>query len=308
VISRLVVLCSPDAPALSDEHLKRIRALPLAIGEPTWLAAGEACEFPYDVFFAPSERRARQEAVRAQIRAALSKLPVDVALVSFDSEGTRRKKLLLADMDSTLIEQECIDELAQLHGVGDEVKEITARAMRGELEFESALRRRVALLRGMPSASIEQLLRDRISFVAGARTLVATMKANGAYTALVSGGFLPFTSFVAKTLQMNEHRANVLIIENGVLTGDVGDPILGKDAKVRALHEIVQQRGLAATDCLAVGDGANDIPMLQAAAMGVAIHAKPAVQAAADYPINCGDLTALLYLQGYHRDEFVNQA
>lgn len=227
-----------------------------------------------------------------------------VDLVAQPSAG-RRKKLLLADMDSTMIAQECIDELAEEAGVGDRVAAITARAMNGELEFEGALLERVALLGGLPEATIQTVLDTRITLMPGGPTLLATMQANGAHTALVSGGFTAFTAAIAARLGFHEHYANTLLTANGTLTGDVARPILGREAKVEALRRIIAEKGLAPADVLAVGDGANDLGMLHLAGTGVALHAKPAVQAQAQHRINHGDLRALLFLQGYSRAEFV---
>jgi phosphoserine phosphatase len=212
--------------------------------------------------------------------------------------------LLIADMDSTMIEQECIDELADEAGVGAHVAGITARAMNGQLDFEDALRERVGLLKGLPEAVIGQVIRDRITLMSGGPVLLATMKAHGAYAALVSGGFTAFTAAIAATLGFDENRANTLIIENGVLSGRVADPILGRAAKVQALQEISSRLGITPAEAIAVGDGANDLGMLGLAGAGVALHAKPSVQAECDIRINHGDLTALLYLQGYAREEF----
>jgi len=189
--------------------------------------------------------------------------------------------------------------------VGDQIKDITARAMKGEIDFEGALKERVGLLKGMDEFIIAKVLLERITLMDGGLTLLATMKANGAYTALVSGGFTAFTSHVARALGFDENRANTLLVANGKLTGEVALPILGKDAKVESLQRICSAHGLSSTEVLAVGDGANDIPMLQAAGMGVALHAKPKVQEQARHVINHGDLTALLYLQGYMKSEFV---
>ena len=219
--------------------------------------------------------------------------------------ANRKKRLLIADMDSTMIEQECIDELADVAGVGTRVASITARAMNGELDFEAALRERVGLLRGLPEQVIAEVLRDRITVMPGGRTLVATMKAQGATAALVSGGFTAFTTQIAAMLGFDEHRANSLLIIDGKLTGHVAEPILGSAAKVQALIEITARLGITPEDAIAVGDGANDLGMLGLAGSGVALHAKPAVAAQCDLRINHGDLTALLYLQGYARDDFV---
>jgi len=247
---------------------------------------------------------------------AVSKLPRNLPQIwdSLQAEGVdmlaqptanRRKKLLLADMDSTMICQECIDELAAEAGVGPRVAAITTRAMNGELEFEAALRERVGLLKGLPVGTIDKVLATRITPMPGGKTLVATMKAHGAHAALVSGGFTAFTAKVAADLGFDDHRANTLISDGQTLTGQVADPILGRDAKVQTLHDLCAQLGITPADVIAVGDGANDLGMLQLAGTGVALHAKPAVQAQAQHRINHGDLTALLYLQGYGADDFV---
>jgi len=226
-----------------------------------------------------------------------------VDLVVQPAEG-RRKRLLLADMDSTMIRQECIDELADEAGVGAYVADITARAMNGELDFEAALKERVGLLKGLPEAVIERVYRDRITFMPGGKALLATMKAQGGYAALVSGGFTAFTARVAAALGFDENRANTLLAEGGALTGAVGQPILGKQAKLDALEEIAARLGLDMAQTMAVGDGANDLAMLNRAGAGVALHAKPSVAAQCDIRINHGDLTALLFIQGYAREEF----
>ncbi|MFP7672232.1 phosphoserine phosphatase SerB [Marivita sp. S0852] len=261
-------------------------------GDLVWLSPDEAAEF--DMPSVPDTLSHSASALQEQ----------GVDLVVQRTKG-RRKKMLLADMDSTMIQQECIDELAEVAGVGDQVRDITARAMNGELDFEGALIERVRLLRDLPVAAVDQVLADRITLMPGGLTLLATMKANGAYTALVSGGFTAFTQRVAALLGFDENRANTLSEMDGMLTGDVGRPILGRDAKVAALAEISASRGIAEDDVLAVGDGANDLGMLHRAGTGVALHAKPSVQAQAKIRINHGDLTALLFLQGYDREAFV---
>ncbi|MEQ9692661.1 phosphoserine phosphatase SerB [Shimia sp. SDUM112013] len=261
-------------------------------GDAVWLAPDEAAEFSLDVM--PENRWVVWE--------DLQKMGVDLVIIPADG---RRKKMLLADMDSTMIQQECIDELAEEAGVGDRVKDITARAMNGELDFEGALTERVGLLKGLDESVIAKVLSERITFMPGGATLLATIKAQGAYAALVSGGFTAFTSKVATELGFDENRANALLVENGKLTGDVGRPILGREAKVQALEEITERLGIAHADVMAVGDGANDLGMLQLAGAGVALHAKPSVAAECDIRINHGDLTALLYIQGYAKSEFV---
>ncbi|MGD9862050.1 MAG: phosphoserine phosphatase SerB [Pseudodonghicola sp.] len=261
-------------------------------GDAVWLAPGRAAEFALPEI--PGNRWAIWE--------DLQKMRVD--LVIQPAEG-RRKKMLLADMDSTMIQQECIDELADMAGVGDHVKDITARAMNGELDFEGALIERVSLLKGLPAQVIEQVLEERITLMPGGRELLATMRGNGAYAVLVSGGFTAFTKTVAAWLGFDENRANTLIIEGEVLTGEVRMPILGRAAKVEALEQVTAQLGLAEADVIAVGDGANDLGMLGRAGTGVALHAKPSVAAECDVRVNFGDLTALLYIQGYSADDFL---
>ncbi|MEL7258149.1 MAG: phosphoserine phosphatase SerB [Pseudomonadota bacterium] len=260
-------------------------------GEVLWLSPDEAAEFEMPVV------PGNQWDVWQDLQTA------KVDLVVQTSEN-RRKRMLLADMDSTMIEQECIDELAEEAGVGAHVKNITARAMDGELDFEAALKERVGLLKGLPEAVIGKVLETRITYMPGGHTLVATMKANGAYAALVSGGFTAFTLSVARALGFDENRANTLLTHGGKLTGETGQPILGREAKVQALEEITARLGLSEADVIAVGDGANDLGMLHRAGTGVALHAKPSVASQCDVRINHGDLTSLLFVQGYARDEF----
>ena len=217
----------------------------------------------------------------------------------------RRKKLFLADMDSTMIGQECIDELADFAGLKAHVAGITERAMRGEIAFEPALRERVALLKGLPVGVVDEVLKQRITATPGGRELVMTMRAHGAYTCLISGGFSLFTNAVAAMIGFQENRANELKVAHGKLTGEVAEPILGRAAKLATLVELREAFDLDNLDTLVVGDGANDLGMIEAAGLGVAYHAKPAVAAAAAARIDHGDLTALLYAQGYRREEFV---
>ncbi len=285
------LLTSPSKPTLQASLVESLRnAWGGGVGE--WLNPEIAAEFPLETW--PDNLW--------QVWDELQAMGIDLAVQ--EARG-RRKHMLLADMDSTMIEQECIDELADIAGIGAHVAAITARAMNGELNFEDALRARVALLKGLDAGVIEQVIASRISFTPGGDALIATMKAHGAYAALVSGGFTAFTAHVAQTLGFDEHRANTLELDGNALAGRVAEPILGRDAKVAALHEITAQLGLAKTDVIAVGDGANDLGMLKAAGAGVALHAKPVVAAECDLRINHGDLTALLYLQGYRVDDFV---
>lgn len=261
-------------------------------GEAKWLSVEEAAEFTIPTL--PSNR--------SEVWDDLQQTGVDLIV---QSVAGRRKRMLLADMDSTMIRQECIDELAFVAGVGPQVAAITARAMNGELDFEGALIERVALLKGLPAAMIDHVLDERITHMPGGFELVATMKADGGHAALVSGGFTAFTARVATALGFDEHRANTLILADDRLTGEVGQPILGRAAKVQALHEITARLGITPADVLAVGDGANDLGMLGLAGTGVALHAKPAVAAQCDVRVNHGDLSALLFLQGYARSDFV---
>ncbi len=284
------LLTNPETPVLDRVLVESLRNA-WGGAEARWLDPGVAAEF--DLGGMPENRW--------QVWADLQGMRVD--LVVQRSEG-RKKRLLIADMDSTMIQQECIDELADEAGVGARVADITARAMNGELDFEGALRERVGLLKGLPESVITQVLRDRITPMPGGAVLLATMKANGVHAALVSGGFTAFTEAVAARLGFDENRANTLHLLDGVLAGTVAEPILGKEAKLLALTEISARLGITPALAIAVGDGANDLPMLLAAGTGVALHAKPTVQAQCDIRVNHGDLTALLYLQGYARDEF----
>lgn len=284
--SVLVLIAAPGSGAIDGRVVENLRDL--GADAPHWLSPGEACElavFPRIGEFMVDAKR----------------LALDAAVVSIHS---RRKRLLIADMDSTMIRQECIDELGVAAGVGDRIKDITARAMRGELDFEGALTERVSLLKGLDAGIIDRLFQDTITYMPGGARLIATMKAYGAFTALVSGGFKPFTSRVAAELGFDVHESNELPIRDGKITGVVARPILGSAAKVEALRRHMAARGLDHRDVLAVGDGANDLAMLNDAGLGVALHAKPHVQEGSLIRINHGDLTALLYLQGYRREQF----
>lgn len=287
----VVLLTSPDAPALEPALIESLRNA-WGGGDVIWLSLDETAEF--EVATVPGNLW--------EVWQSCQTMGVDLVVVP--TQG-RRKKMLLADMDSTMIQQECIDELADEAGVGMRVKEITARAMNGELDFDAALRERVGLLEGLDVEVIDKVLAERISYMPGGASLVATMKAQEGYTALVSGGFTAFTTQVAGTLGFDENRANTLLVKDSVLTGEVGMPILGKQAKVDALKEITTRLGLTESDVIAVGDGANDLGMLHRAGLGVALHAKPVVAAECDVRINFGDLSALLYIQGYAKADFV---
>jgi phosphoserine phosphatase len=270
----------------------RVEALITDLGglAPVWLAQGEAARF---VTPAPVPDGVWESLQAEGIDLCAQDVPPAPA------------KLLLADMDSTMIGQECVDELAGMAGVGPRVADITARAMNGELDFEEALTERVGLLKGLPVDVIDRVMAERITYAAGGATLIATMKAHGALTALVSGGFTAFTARVAAHLGFDRDRANMLLEDGGTLTGEVAHPILGAQAKVQALEELCAELGIGAHEAAAVGDGANDLPMIRAAGLGVALHAKPTVQAQAALRVNHGDLTALLYLQGIPKADFV---
>lgn len=287
----VTLLCAPAETVLSTALVENLRNA-WGGGVAQWLSVGEAAEF--SIMARPDTQWTVWEELQSR----------GIDLIIQPTAG-RRKRMLLADMDSTMIRQECIDELAVVAGVGAHVAAITARAMNGELDFEAALIERVTLLRGLDQRVIDQVLHDRITYTPGGFELVATMKTNGGYAALVSGGFTAFTTRVAAALGFDENRANTLLISNGKLTGDVARPILGRQAKVEALEQITARLGITPAKVIAVGDGANDLGMLGAAGTGVALHAKPSVAAQCQVRVNHGDLSALLFLQGYARSEFV---
>jgi phosphoserine phosphatase len=292
-------VCDPARPALTDALLARAAQELPGAGAPAWLDPGVAA----DVFFAAGAGLDRRSfADRA--RAALDGAPADVIV---QPAAGRRKRLFLADMDSTMIGQECIDELADMVGLKARVAEITERAMRGEIAFEPALRERVALLAGLDAGVVDRLLAERITLTPGGTALVRTMKAHGAHTSLVSGGFTVFTSRIGEAIGFHENRANTLLIEDGRFAGHVTEPILGKAAKLATLKELTASHELSPEQTLAIGDGANDLAMLEAAGLGVAYHAKPAVAAAAQARVDHGDLTALLFAQGFAAHEFVTE-
>lgn len=290
----VATLVSAHGQALLDEALlKRLAALPGALR--TERLDGEVAA---DLFAEAGDPRK----LEADLREALAGAPIDIIV---QPAATRRKALFLADMDSTMIGQECIDELAAYVGLKEKVSGITERAMRGEIAFEPALRERVALLKGVPLSVVAEIIRDRITLTPGGRALVMTMRGQGSYTALVSGGFTVFTGPIGTTIGFDEHRSNTLLAQDGVLIGAVADPILGKQAKLDALLELRARFGLSPEQTLAVGDGANDLAMLGEAGLGVAFRAKPAVAAAAHARLDHADLTALLYAQGYTGAEIV---
>ena len=288
----VTLITNPATPLLDRAVVESLRNA-WGGGDARWLDPSVAAEFGLEAM--PENRW--------DVWSSLQSLRIDMVV---QPAMGRKKRLLIADMDSTMIQQECIDELASEAGVGARVAGITARAMNGELDFEDALRERVGLMRGLRETVIAAVIRDRITLMPGGTALVATMRANGAYAALVSGGFTAFTAQIAATLGFDENRANLLMVQDGKLTGHVAEPILGRAAKVQALEEISARLGITPQEAIAVGDGANDLGMLGLAGAGVALHAKPVVAAECDIRINHGDLTALLYLQGYARTEFTS--
>jgi phosphoserine phosphatase len=289
------LISSPAMPAVTEAAIAAARALLPSAGEPDWLAPEIALDLPFEAGTADLRKLADD------LRERLSPSPIDIVLQP--AKG-RRKRLYLTDMDSTVIDQECIDELADFVAMKPRIAEITERAMRGEIEFEPALRERVALLKNLPVSVIGEVIEKRITLMPGAKTLVATMRANGAYTCLVSGGFTQFTEKIAADIGFDEQRGNVLRVEDGKIAG-IEEPILGRTAKLQTLNDLTARLKLRSDETLVSGDGANDLPMIEAAGMGVAFRAKPIVAAAAHARIDHGDLTALLYLQGYRRKDFV---
>lgn len=292
----LTLIANPDDDALDETTVstvsRALRDLGAATGQPDWLAERAACDLPFS-------NLAADQATSAAA-AALPGRPVD--LIAQPLEG-RRKRLLVADMESTIIRQEMLDELADLLDLKERIAAITWRAMNGEIDFKDALRERVGLLAGLPADALEQVS-DRIELMPGAAELVGTMRAGGARCILVSGGFKYFTGLVRRRLGFDDDQANDLEVADGRLTGRPTEPILDKDAKLAALLREAGRRQIPIRATMAVGDGANDLPMLKAAGLGVAFHAKPVVAAEASARVDHGDLTALLYAQGYRRPEF----
>jgi phosphoserine phosphatase len=286
----LVLIADPKTRALEAADVARASKLAGCTAAPRWLSPGRAVEIACGDF-----------TNEAALRNAFGTAPIDIAIVPAKD---RRKRLLVADMDSTIITVECLDELADFAGLKEKIAAITERAMRGELDFKAALRERVGMLAGLEEGALARTYDERVRLTPGARTLVTTMRKHGAYTALVSGGFRYFTSRVRQAAGFDTDNANDLLIEAGKLTGRVAEPILDSSAKLESLQRFARERGLQPAETMAVGDGANDLPMLQAAGLGVAFRAKPKVAAAAQARIEHGDLTALLYLQGYADEDF----
>ncbi len=295
----LTLIADPRRPAVDADAIAAVRTALAAAGAtpgtPESLADGIAIDVPFaGLALAPATTAART---------ALDTRPIDAIV---QPAAGRRKALLVADMESTIIENEMLDELADYFGLREQIAAVTARAMNGEIDFAAALRERIGLLKGLKTARLDEAA-TRISYMPGAATLIATMRANGAYCALVSGGFTHFTAIVRQHLGFDLDRANRLLADGDTLAGAVAEPILGKEAKLAALQELAGARGLTLDQTLAVGDGANDLPMLQAAGLGIAFHAKPTVAAAVNANVRHGDLTALLYAQGYKQSAFVSR-
>lgn len=292
----LTLTSNPSSPAVDSRVLEIAKAVlhdsRMVVGTVDWLDQDVAADLPFDGS-APDD-------LAAALREALSRFAVDVNLQ--DALG-RRKKLLIADMDSTVITSESLDDLAAYAGIGDKIAPITFRAMRGEIDFESALKERVAMLAGHPSSLLDRLL-EEVVLTDGALELVSTMRRDGAYTALVSGGFTSLTGPIRDRVGFHIDRANVLDVSGGTFTGTVGEPILGPDAKLVALNDFCNELGITPAEAITVGDGANDVAMLKAAGTGVAFNGKPAVREAARFRLDHANLSALLHLQGYRRSEF----
>lgn len=300
--SLVATLIAPATQAAIDDYIIGKAAAALGVAAScTVLAEGVAIDLTFEGNDA-EVKAGELKAIESRLRLALRDVPVDVAV---QGAGQRRKRLFLADMDSTMIGQECIDELADFVGLKEKVSAITESAMRGEIAFEPALRERVALLKGLPLAVIGTIIAERLTLTPGGLELVRTMRANGGYTCLVSGGFTLFTGPISQKIGFHEHRSNRLGTEGDVLSGLVDGAILGRQAKLDTLIELRNAHGLQVHETMAVGDGANDLAMLGEAGLGVAFHAKPKVAEEAHVRIDHGDLTALLYLQGYRREQFV---
>ncbi|MBL4720811.1 MAG: phosphoserine phosphatase SerB [Alphaproteobacteria bacterium] len=300
----LTLIANPQLGGLDDHSLEiatnALTEAGASPGAPVWLATGIAADIPFST---TSESQA-QILTQAQtlVAEALAPAPLDVAAQAI---AGRRKRLLVADMESTIIENEMLDELAHEIGASAEIAAITARAMNGELDFEESLRGRVALFAGLEAAALDRGL-AKIRITPGAEPLVRTMRANGAYCALVSGGFTFYTNIIRERIGFDIDQANIIEIENDIITGAVASPVLGRDAKREALMRFCDELNITVAETMTVGDGANDLAMLTAAGAGVAFHAKPFVAKQARFNINHGDLTALLYMQGYRQDEFAN--
>lgn len=297
--SILTLIAAPDKANLEPSLVERARDGLTTAGatlsdDAMWLADHIACDLGFS--------GARLDAARQAVISALGAAPIDVVV---QPASNRRKSILVADMDSTIITVETVDLLAERAGVGAKVSEITARSMRGELDFTASLRARVAMLAGLEAAVLEDIRDTALTLTPGARTLVATMRANGAHTVLVSGGFTIFTAAIARRVGFDADQGNRLRITGGRLDGTLVDPVINRGGKRTALAAIAKARGASRSETMAIGDGANDLDMLEFAGLGVAFRAKPIVANSAPARIDHGDLTAALYIQGYRQDEFV---
>ncbi len=291
----LTLVGSLESVPLEPVHIERVCRRLGTTGETDWLAEREACDLFIDSLLSAVE-------IADQARDALSGAAIDAVCTSIEG---RRKKLLISDMDSTVIDQECIDELGDALGVGSQIREITAAVVNGDISFSDALRKRLALMIGMDRRLLKSVYEERISLKAGARTFVQTMRRQGAFCILVSGGFSFFTRRIAERIGFHDHQGNELAFEDGKLTGEALEPILGRSAKLATLTKLCDEKGLKPAQVLAVGDGANDIEMIEAAGLGVAFHGSDSLKKHANACIDHGDLTAILYIQGFRRSEFV---
>ncbi|HYG88823.1 MAG TPA: phosphoserine phosphatase SerB [Azospirillum sp.] len=295
----VTLIVNPAATPVDGDAVHAVRAAMQGLGsevaKPDWLAPGTACDLAFEGL-AP-------EQAEAAARQALGGLPVDVIA---QPRAHRRKRLLIADMESTIIRQEMLDELGDYVGLKEHIAGITARAMNGEIDFKAAVHERVALLKGLSERVLDEVW-ERAELMPGARELVATMRANGAFCVLVSGGFRCFTRRVRDWVGFDEDRGNELEVVDGTVTGRAVEPILDKHAKLDSLMEFAGSRHVPVAETMAVGDGANDLPMLLAAGLGIAYHAKPVVAAEARARVDHGDLTALLYAQGYRAAEIISR-
>jgi len=295
----LTLISNPDTPVLSSALVAEVSTAVGSTISPRWLAPDIACDI-----FIEETQPFDKTIVLTIAQQIVSAHPIDVAI---QPQAHRRKRLLIADMDSTIIAQECIDELGAAFGLKSRIAEITTRSMNGEIGFEDSLIQRVQLLKGLPQKALKEVYETRITLTPGARELVATMRANGAYCALISGGFTYFTQRIAAMTGFDFNDANTLLFENGLINGDVTRPILGRESKLVALRKIRSEHDYLKEDVIAVGDGANDLAMIKEAGLGVAYHAKAKVAETADVAIKHSNLTALLYLQGYMAPEITTE-
>jgi phosphoserine phosphatase len=291
----LTLIGNARSAPLEPVHIERVCRRLATTGKVDWLAEEEACDLFLDSPLSAAD-------ITAQARDALSGTAIDTVCTSI---GERRKKLLISDMDSTVIDQECIDELGDAIGIGSRIREITAAVVNGDISFADALRERMALMKGMERGVLKSVYEDRITLKSGARTLVQTMRHHGAFCILVSGGFSFFTRRIAERIGFHDHQGNELAFADAKLTGEVVEPILGRSAKLDTLTRLCNEKGLKPSGVLAVGDGANDIKMIEAAGLGVAFHGSDSLRKQANACIDHGDLTALLYIQGFRKSEFV---